>query len=172
MYSYGMEAPKRTAASIQRINGYLHRVVPILDSTGRVISHAVSPLKVELRQRDLAQIIVGASILSVPVAFTQETWDLGSELPLENVLALCGVSLLFLSIYIYYNFYRTYLRENLGEYAKRVVAIYLLSLLVVGLLLTMINRAPWQSDFLLALKRTIIVAFPASMSAAVSDGID
>lgn len=167
-----MESFKKTAVPIQRINGILHRVVPILDGTGRVISHAVSPLRVELRQRDLAQIIVGASILSVPVAFTQETWDLGRDLPLENVLLLGSVSLLFLSVYIYYNFYRHYLRENLGEYVKRVAAIYLLSLMVVGLLLTIIDKAPWQGDFLLAFKRTVIVTFPASMSAAVSDGID
>jgi hypothetical protein len=39
-------------------------------------------------------------------------------------------------------------------------------------LLSIIGKAPWQTDTLLAVKRTIIVTFPASMSATVSDGID
>jgi hypothetical protein len=42
-------------------------------------------------------------------------------------------------------------------------------LLVVGLLLTIIQKCPWGTDNLLAVKRILIVAFPASMSAAVSD---
>ena len=35
--------PKHT---IQRIGGYLHRIVPIVDSTGKVISHATRPFMV------------------------------------------------------------------------------------------------------------------------------
>ena len=83
-----METKEKPKITVQRIGGYLHKVIPIIDSTGKVISHAVSPLKVELRRRDIMQILVGASILSVPVAFTQETWDLGREMPLGNVSAL------------------------------------------------------------------------------------
>jgi uncharacterized membrane protein len=55
------------------------------------------------------------------------------------------------------------------RYCKRVLAIYLFSLFVVALLLTLIQKCPWGTDNLLALKRILIVAFPASMSAAVSD---
>jgi uncharacterized membrane protein len=60
----------------------------------------------------------------------------------------------------------------LFSYLKRVITIYLISLVVVGILLTINQRAPWSEDGLLALKRTIIVGFPSSMSAAISDGID
>ena len=42
-------------------------------------------------------------------------------------------------------------------------------MIVVGALLTVIQKAPWTTDTLLAVKRMLIVAFPASMSAAVSD---
>jgi uncharacterized membrane protein len=167
-----MESRNKSKTTVQRIGGYLHKVVPIFDNTGKVISHAVSPLKVELRRRDIMQIIVGASILSVPVAFTQETWDLGRDLPLRNVFILAGISILFIALHVYFNFYRRYLKDHVYEYIKRVLAIYLLSFIIVGVLLTLIEKAPWQQDFLLALKRTIIVTFPASMSAAVSDGID
>ncbi len=45
------------------------------------------------------------------------------------------------------------------------------SLFVAGLLLTLLDRCPWGTDDMLALKRIVIVAFPASMSAALSDSI-
>jgi len=35
--------------------------------------------------------------------------------------------------------------------------------------LTLIEKCPWGVDNILALKRMIIVAFPSSMSAAISD---
>ena len=167
-----MEEQDKQKISVQRIGGILHKVIPIIDNTGKVISHAVAPLKVELRRQDIMQILVGASILSVPVAFTQETWDLGRDLPLVNVLLLALISVAFLALHVYFNFYRKFFRKHIVEYIKRVFAIYLLSFIVVGILLTIIDKAPWATDSLLAIKRTIIVTFPASMSAAVADGID
>ena len=160
---------KNSEPSIKRVGGYLHRVIPLFDNSGKVISYALKPFMVEFKLRDLMQVIVGASILAVPVAFTEETWVLGDKLPLENVLLLSGLSLLFISGFVYFNFYRYNFKSNIFEYFKRVVSIYVFSLLVVGMILTIIQKAPWQVDYLLAIKRVLIVAFPASMSAAVSD---
>ena len=167
-----MKSPNKPKTSVQRIGGYLHKVIPIVDSTGKIISHAVSPLKVELRKRDIMQVLVAASILSVPVAFTEETWILGQEMALANVILLGAISIVFIALHVYFNFYRRYLKGNVSEYVKRVIAIYVLSFLVVGGLLSIIGKAPWQTNTLLAIKRTVIVTFPASMSATVSDGID
>lgn len=72
--------------TIKRIGGYLHKVIPVMDSTGKILSYTLKPLMVELKPRDILQIIVGASILAVPIAFTEETWNLGEKLPLVNVL--------------------------------------------------------------------------------------
>ena len=157
--------------TIKRIGGYLNRVVPIVDETGKVVQHVLKPLMVEFRPRDLMQVIVGASVLAVPVAFTEETWTLGSELALVNVLFLSALSILFISLYVYYNFYRFHLRGNLFEYVKRVSSIYLVSLFIVALLLSIIGRCPWSTELSVAIKRVLIVAFPASMSAAVSDNL-
>ena len=156
---------------VERVGGYLHRVVPILDNAGKVIDHALKPLMVEFRPRDLMQVIVGASILAVPVAFTEETWRLGETLPFRNVLILSAISVLFIALFVYFNFYRFAFKGHALEYAKRVLAIYFFSLIVVGALLTVIQKAPWSVDVLLAVKRTLIVAFPASMSAAISDAL-
>lgn len=160
---------KKNESTIERIGGYLHRVVPVADSTGKIINYALKPLMVEFRPRDLMQVIVGASILAVPVAMTEETWVLGAELPMRNVLMLSGLSLLFIAGFVYYNFYRFNFKGHLFAYLKRVAAIYLLSMVVVGLLLTIIQKCPWGVDNLMAIKRIMIVAFPASMAAAVSD---
>jgi len=162
---------KSRVPAVERVGGYLHRVIPILDSAGRVLDYTLKPLMVEFRPRDLMQVIIGAAILAVPVALTEETWRLGETLPLRNVLILSAISILFVSLFVYFNFYRFAFRGHALEYAKRVLAIYFFSLIVVGALLTVIQKAPWIVDTMLAVKRTLIVAFPASMSAAVSDAL-
>lgn len=162
-------SPLARQGAIQRIGGYLHRVVPISDATGKILSYALKPVMVEFRPRDLMQVILGASVLAVPVAFTEETWNLGAELPLVNVLVLSGLSLVFIGLFVYFNFYRYLFKSHVWEYVKRVISIYIFSMLVVALLLTIIERCPWGIDNITAIKRIMIVAFPASMSAAISD---
>jgi uncharacterized membrane protein len=165
--------PQQTEVTIQRMGrgGYLHSIIPILDKSGRVIQRIAKPLMVEVRARDLLQIIVGAAMLAVPVGFTEETWNLGSNLPIFNVIALGSISLLFISIFVYLNFYRFYLNQFVFEYIKRVLIIYIMSIIVVAILLTIIEQCPWETDYILAIKRVIIVTFPASMSATLMDTI-
>ncbi len=118
--------------TVRRIGGYLHHVVPVVDGAGKVVSYALKPLMVEFHPKDFMQIVVGASILAVPVAFTEETWLLGAQLPLRNVLALTSLSFGFIALFVLFNFYRVSFRGHAFEYGKRVVAIYALSLFVVG----------------------------------------
>lgn len=150
---------------------YLHRLVPIVDKSGKVIHRVLKPLMVELRSRDVFQIIVGASILAIPVGFTEETWNLGQRLPLTNVAIIAAISVLFIAVFVYSTFYKDYLRQYLFDFLKRVATIYVLSLVVVAVLLTVIQQCPWSTDWILAVKRVMIVAFPASLSAAVTDAI-
>jgi uncharacterized membrane protein len=155
--------------TIKRIGGYLHKVIPIKDAAGNVLNFALKPFMVEFRPRDLLQIIVGATILAIPLAFTEETWVLGVQMPMTNVLLLALVSILFLSFFVYFNYYRFNFTGHKIEYLKRVSATYLCSLIVVGLILTIIQKCPWGTNNIVALKRIVIVAFPASMSATISD---
>jgi len=122
---------KEPRAGVERVGGYLHRVVPIADGAGNIISHALKPLMVEFRPRDLMQVIVGASILAVPVALTEETWRLGQTLPFRNVPILSAVSLLLISLFVYFNVYRFVFKGHALEYVKRGVSIYRFSLFVV-----------------------------------------
>lgn len=155
--------------TIKRIGGYLHKVIQIADGTGKIVQTVVSPFMVELKPRDILQIIVGASVLAIPVGLTEETWILGRELPLKNVILLGVISVIFISCFVYFNSYRFHLKSHVAEYIKRVAATYVLSLAVVGTLLTVIGKCPWGADNILAIKRIIITAFPASMAATISD---
>lgn len=140
-----------------------------LSETKKMLHFLIHP--VEFRPRDVMQIIVGSAILAVPVGFTEETWKLGESLPFLNVIGLLALSLLFISLFVYYNYYRHHMKKHWDEFAKRVISTYLVAIVVVAVLLTIIQRAPWTADTALAFKRIIIVAFPSSMSAAVADTI-
>lgn len=151
--------------------GVLHSVIPVVDETGKIVHRIVKPLMVELRARDVIQIIVGATLLAIPMSYTQETWDLGEKLPILNVGILALISICFIAVFVYANFYQYYLKGFVFEYVKRVVAIYVISLFIVGFLMTVIQQCPWGIDNLLAIKRIIIVTLPASMSAVAADAI-
>jgi uncharacterized membrane protein len=160
-----------TKKEVVRIAGRLREIITVHDSAGNLLHKIINPLMVELYPRDIVQIIIGASLLSVPVGFTQEVWDLGVSLPMLSIYFLALLSLFFIAIFVYYNFYRDHLKNHWIEFLKRVFVIYILSFLIVAGLLTIIQVTPWKTDFILSVKRTIIVAFPASLSAAIADMI-
>ena len=137
-----MKKEETTRVSIKRVGGYLHKITHLMDETGNVIHTVISPFMVELKPWDILQIIVGASILAIPIWLTEEIWILGKELPFKNVVMLATISILFLAGFIYYNFYRFHFKEHLREYFKRVIWTYILSLIVVAVLLTIIQKCP------------------------------
>ena len=157
--------------TIERIGGYLHRVVPIADKSGEIISYALKPLMLEFKPRDIMQVIIGSALLALPVALTEEAWNLGISLPSINVSIIALLSLSLISVFVYFNFYKVTLKGYVFEFIKRVIGTYLISLLVVATFLTIIQKCPWGIDNLLAIKRIIIVAFPAAMSGTLSDTI-
>ena len=126
-------------------------------------------IKVEFTAKDMMQVLVGASILAIPVALTEETWRLGQILPLQNIFALMSLSFIFISIFTYFHYYTDKLHNYMGFYISRVISTYVLSFLIVAILLTVIQKTPWTTDFLVAFKRTVIVSFPASLSGAIAD---
>ena len=117
------EEKAKTEVVIKRIGGYLHRVTQIVDSTGKVINSVVTPFQVELKPRDIFQIIVGSYLLAVPVAFTEEVWVLSEQLPTKNILYIALLSLFFISSFVYFSFYRFNLRGHLFEYIKSKLTI-------------------------------------------------
>ena len=161
--------PKDT--TIRRINGYLHRVIPVADKSGKIISYALKPIMLEFKTRDVLQVMIGSALLAMPVCLTEEAWVLGEELPLRNVLYVASLSLVLIAIFVYFNFYKVTIKGYVLDFIKRVLGTYLISLSVVALILTILLKCRWGVDNTLALKRIIIVAFPASLSGTLSDMI-
>ncbi len=154
---------------IVHVNGKEREVVTVHDNKGKTIHKIITPIMHTFDPKDLLQVIIGATILAIPVGFTEETWRLGGELPLWNNLILMMISVIFIGAFVFYTYHGKVGNGHGGEFLKRVVSTYVFSFLVVAILLTLIQRAPWMTEWALALKRVIIVTLPASMSAAVAD---
>ena len=131
----------------------------------------ISPSTVEFLPKDVLQVLIGASILAIPVGFTEETWSLGATLPMLNIIGFIVISLLFIGAFTYYHYHKHTLHLHKEEYVKRVIFTYIIAFIVVAILLALIQKAPWSTDWILAFKRTVIVAFPSSMSGAIADTI-
>jgi uncharacterized membrane protein len=131
----------------------------------------VSPIIPRFTQKDMLQVVIGASILAVPVGFTQETWDLGGVLPLRNILGLLALTVIFISMFTHYQYHHRAQVKMRGEFLKRVFFTYAFSFLIVALILSLIHQGFFSPDVshLLAFKRTVIVTFPCSLSASLAD---
>lgn len=125
----------------------------------------------QIKWRDVLQVIVGAGILAIPVGFTEETWILGESLPMMNVFGLFILSILFIFTFTYYHYHHNLRKEHNAALVKRVIITYLFAFIIVSAILILIQRAPWMTDWAVALKRTIVVTFPCSLSAAIADTI-
>jgi uncharacterized membrane protein len=160
-----------TKREVVKAEGKHREIVTIYDLAGNILHKVATPLKLEFHPKDLVQIVVGSTLLAVPVSYTEEVWVMGKELPIENVVGIGLLSLLFVSVFVYYSFYRHHFYSQWDEFIKRTIAIYAVSFIMVGVILTLIDKAPWAVDHVIALKRITLVAFPASMSAAVANMI-
>ena len=121
---------------------------------------------------DAGQIFVGAFALAVPISFSEEAWQLGESLPTANLALLFLLSCLFLSIYAFESVYQRNINGRVMEFISRIVIAYILTIMVVALVLLCIGKLPLLDSPLVALKRVIVIAMPASMGAIIVDGFD
>jgi len=121
---------------------------------------------------DAGQIFVGAFALAVPISFSEEAWQLGESLPTANLALLFLLSCLFLSIYAFESVYQRNINGRVMEFISRIVIAYILTIMVVALVLLCIDKLPLLDSPLVALKRVIVIAMPASMGAIIVDGFD
>ena len=125
----------------------------------------------KMNRSDIAEVTIGASALAFPVAVTEEIWNLSEQIALLNIFLIAIVSCVFLSVFIFY----IHGEENDGSSRrleiKRVIATYGVTLLVCAAILILIGKFPLLTDTAVALKRVVLVAFPASFSATVVDSL-
>ncbi|WP_430815284.1 DUF2391 family protein [Carboxylicivirga sp. RSCT41] len=121
---------------------------------------------------DLSQLIIGSSVLSVPIAFTEEAWNMSRTLPAINLVVVFTLSLSFISIYAFRGIYEGKVKNRIRTYIFRVLFDYFVTVCVVIIVLFALNKLPILSDTYIAIKRIIIISFPASMGAIVVDSFD
>lgn len=120
---------------------------------------------------DLVQVIIGATILAVPVGFTEEVWNLSAVLPAVNIIGILAISIIFVSIFTYYHYHHISVEKYWKVFIKRVSLTYAFSFITVCILLILIGKASLSSEIIISLKRAVIVSLPASMSASIADTI-
>lgn len=121
--------------------------------------------------RDVAEIIIGSLVLAFPVAVTEEVWDLSTELSLARTIVISLGSLVFISLFVQTTYRHDFSFSSQKELLTRVFSVYGLTLLVSAAVLLAIDRLPLFTETMVALKRTIMVAFPASFAATVVDSV-
>ncbi|WP_028974258.1 DUF2391 family protein [Spirochaeta cellobiosiphila] len=154
----------------KRIDGYLHRIIQIEGDQNK-INYTLQPIGWEFKPRDFFQILMGAAILAIPLAFTGEVWDLGKDLSMTRVVWIGITTITILGLYVYFNMYRFHLRNYIPHFLIRICLIYLGSLTVVTIILLLIDKAPFLTAPQIAIKRIVIIGFASSMSATVTDSL-
>ncbi|KVX00101.1 DUF2391 family protein [Shewanella frigidimarina] len=130
------------------------------------------PVKPNFNAEDIGQIAVGAFALSVPIAFSEEAWRLSASLPTLNLVLVVVLSLAFITLFAYQSVFQANIVKRRRAFLLRVIAAYILTLLVVSIVLLALNKLPLITDPILALKRIILIAMPASMGAIIVDSFD
>jgi len=151
------------------VDGVKKELLVFHDGKGNILHKIISPLIVEFSPKDVLQVIIGATLLAIPVGYTEEAWNLGAVLPNINILFIMLLSILFISSFIYHSHYKDKLKNHKLQFITRILSTYIISFLVVSTLLTLIDKAAWSADIMLSFRRVVLVTFPASMSAAIAD---
>lgn len=122
-----------------------------------------------MQLKDLAQMIIGAGTLALPVAMSKDTWEIAEGLSRGDITAIACMSILFIAVFVYTAYFRGRFREHWPHFLGRVVGIYGLTFIVSSGNLLLVNQAPWLTDSALALSETVLVALPASFAATIVD---
>ena len=129
-------------------------------------------MNLSINAEDISQIAIGSFALAVPISFSEESWILGATLPAFNLVLVFLMSIAFLGIYAYYSVFQSNVSKRYHIFILRVFIAYTIAALVVALVLFAINKFPLIDDPVVATKRLILIAMPASMGAIVVDGFD
>jgi uncharacterized membrane protein len=129
-------------------------------------------MNLNINLEDIAQIIIGAFALAVPISFSEEAWKLGETLPLTNLFLIMLLSVSFLALFAYQSVFQANILHRNFVFIFRIVIAYLITLFVVSLVLLSLDKFPLMTDPIIAIKRLIIIAMPASMGAIIVDSFD
>ncbi|MFH1391063.1 MAG: DUF2391 family protein [Candidatus Diapherotrites archaeon] len=125
----------------------------------------------EFNFNDVAQQIVGAIILSSPLAVTEEVWNLAKELDTARILVIIGITLLFDILLIYYTAYRKEKeRKIINLIPARLFSMILISYLTATTILYVFGVIGLHiTDMDWALRLIVFVGLFANVGAGTAD---
>lgn len=129
-------------------------------------------LNLRFNWEDASQIAIGAFALGVPISFSEEAWRLGETLPALNLAIIFLLSVGFLAFYAFESVFQANVEISRLVFAFRIVVAYLIAGLVVSLILLSLDKLPFATDPVTAIRRIIVITMPASMGAIIVDSLD
>ena len=171
------EEVKDTGKDVDRLRediGKLKSAFSILRSGQHIIARKLDPRRLipeEFHFDDLAQQIVGAMILSAPLAVTQEVWRLAQQLDIARVLVLVGIALLFDILLIYFTKYQVVKEEKILSFIPtRLFSLVLVSYVTAAIMLCVFGVIGNEvTDLSWALRLVIFVGLFANIGAGTAD---
>ena len=125
----------------------------------------------EFNFNDIAQQIVGAIIISSPLAVTEEVWLLAQNLDLPRIIIIIGITLLFDILLIYFTAYQKEKEKKIINLVPaRLVSMIFISYLTAGVMLYVFGVIGGQvQDFNWALRLIIFVGLFSNIGAGTAD---
>ena len=119
--------------------------------------------------KDVAQQVVGATILSAPFAVTEEVWNLARNLGSIHIIALIFITILFDVLLFNYTKYQNIERKKL-MLTLRILSLIIVTYVTSGIVLSVFGVIGGQIlDPLWAMKLIVMVGLFANIGASTAD---
>lgn len=119
--------------------------------------------------KDIAQQVVGATILSAPFAVTEEVWNLANGLNATNIVALVFITILFDILLFNYTKYQNIENKRL-MLPMRITSLILVTYVTSGIVLSIFGVIGGQiQDSIWAMKLIVMVGLFANIGASTAD---
>ena len=131
---------------------------------------ATKVLPDKFASKDIAQQIVGATILSSPFAVTEEVWNLARNLTTINIVALIAITVLFDILLFHYTKYQKTENKRFLELPKRIISLLIVTYAASAIVLSVFGVIGGQiQDSLWAMKLVVMVGLFANIGAGTAD---
>jgi len=131
---------------------------------------ATSVLPSKFAFKDIAQQIVGATILSAPFSVTEEVWNLANGLDIFHIVALIFITLLFDILLFYYARYQHLEEKKVWLFPKRIISLLIVTYATSAIVLTVFGVIGGQiQDPVWAIKLIVMVGLFANIGAGTAD---
>ena len=119
--------------------------------------------------KDIAQQIVGATILSAPFAVTEEVWNLANNLNVTHVIAIVFLTILFDVLLFNYTKYQSLEKKKL-MLPLRIMSLIIVTYITSGIVLSVFGVIGGQiQDSVWAMKLIVMVGLFANIGVSTAD---